>query len=217
MEAIEVITSKTVIEELYDENGENHYQVEVPVWNATLANLTLMAFGSSAPEIILSVIETIKTMGKPAGELGAATIVGSAAFNLLVISGVSVYSIQGGEVKKINDVGVFFVTAVFSLFAYVWLFLCLSVNSPDKVTTTEAWLTLGYFFILLILAYGADRYNESKQSKKVSEQNAKSNEIKLKKATLREISRKQGEITVLEIAQGLKTSNTRGVNEIEQN
>lgn len=25
MEAIEVITSKTVIEELYDENGENHY------------------------------------------------------------------------------------------------------------------------------------------------------------------------------------------------
>lgn len=93
MEAIEVITSKTVIEELYDENGENHYQVEVPVWNATLANLTLMAFGSSAPEIILSVIETIKTMGKPAGELGAATIVGSAAFNLLVISGVSVYSI----------------------------------------------------------------------------------------------------------------------------
>jgi len=78
-------------------------------------------------------------------------------------------------------------------------------------------LTLCYFFILLILAYGADRYNDSKQSKKVSEQNAKSNEIKLKKATLREISRKQGELTVLEIAQGLKTSNTRGVNEIEQN
>jgi len=162
MEAIEVITSKTKIEELYDENGENHYQVEVPVWNATLANLTLMAFGSSAPEIILSVIETIKTMGKPAGELGAATIVGSAAFNLLVISGVSVYSIYGGEVKKINDVGVFFITAIFSLFAYVWLFICLSVNSPSRVTTTEAWLTLGYFFILLILAYGADRYNESK-------------------------------------------------------
>lgn len=162
MEAIEVITSKTKIEELYDENGENHYQVEVPVWNATLANLTLMAFGSSAPEIILSVIETIKTMGKPAGELGAATIVGSAAFNLLVISGVSVYSIKGGEVKKINDVGVFFITAIFSLFAYVWLFICLSVNSPSRVTTTEAWLTLGYFFILLILAYGADRYNESK-------------------------------------------------------
>lgn len=90
-----------------------------------------MAFGSSAPEIILSVIETFKTMGKPASELGASTIVGSAAFNLLVISGVSVYAIKGGEVKKINDVGVFFITGVFSLFAYVWLFICLSVNSKD--------------------------------------------------------------------------------------
>ena len=29
----------------------------VRVWNATIANLTLMALGSSAPEILLNVIE----------------------------------------------------------------------------------------------------------------------------------------------------------------
>lgn len=53
-----------------------------------------MALGSSAPEILLSCIETIKGLGSCPGELGASTIVGSAAFNLLVISGVSVYAVS---------------------------------------------------------------------------------------------------------------------------
>lgn len=55
--------------------GCDHFQV---------ANLTLMALGSSAPEILLAVIETILTLGEPPGELGPSTIVGSAAYNLLV-------------------------------------------------------------------------------------------------------------------------------------
>lgn len=32
---------------------------EVLVWNPTVANLTLMALGSSAPEILLSIIEIV--------------------------------------------------------------------------------------------------------------------------------------------------------------
>mgnify|MGYP001138076806 FL=1 len=110
----------------------------VKVWNATVANLTLMALGSSAPEILLSVIETVKNLGGCAGELGASTIVGSAAFNLLVISAVSLYAVNESNdtdperdetmpvgVKKINDMGVFSVTAFFSVTAYVWMFICL--------------------------------------------------------------------------------------------
>lgn len=58
--------------------------VKVKVWNPTIANLTLMALGSSAPEILLAIIETITTINDESpGELGPATIVGSAAFNLL--------------------------------------------------------------------------------------------------------------------------------------
>ena len=64
------------------------------IWNPTLANLTLMALGSSAPEIILNIYETIITLGGTPGELGASTIVGSAAFNFLVISGVSIYAVN---------------------------------------------------------------------------------------------------------------------------
>jgi Ca2+/Na+ antiporter len=110
----------------------------VKVWNATVANLTLMALGSSAPEIILSILETVLNLGGCPGELGASTIVGSASFNLLVISGVSLFAVHEGNdkdperddtvplgVKKINDMGVFSVTATFSLWAYVWMFIVL--------------------------------------------------------------------------------------------
>ena len=161
MEAIEVITSKTKLIDVLDGEGGANYQIEVPVWNATMANLTLMAFGSSAPEIILSVLEAVKDLGSPAGDLGPSTIVGSAAFNLLVISGVSIFAVGGntGDVKKIDDMGVFATTAIFSIFAYVWLYICLAISSEGEVTVAEAVLTFAYFLILLVLAFAADKYN----------------------------------------------------------
>lgn len=126
MEAIEVITSQTRIINKFEDGKV--YQVAITVWNPTIANLSLMALGSSAPEILLSVIEATTTLGEPAGPLGASTIVGSAAFNLLVISAVAVSAVE--EPKKIFDMGVFFTTSIFSIFAYVWLYVCLEVNSP---------------------------------------------------------------------------------------
>ena len=60
MVAIEMITSQeTTVTKLVD---GRYKQVTVLVWNGTVANLTLMALGSSAPEILLSVIE-ISTSG----------------------------------------------------------------------------------------------------------------------------------------------------------
>ncbi len=126
------------------------------VWNATIANLTLMALGSSAPEILLSCIETISFLGKAPGELGPSTIVGSAAFNLLVISAVSIVAVKDG-IKKIDDLGVFTVTCTAAMFAYIWLFMCLQVITPDEITLLEACLTLSFFFILVILAFIADQ------------------------------------------------------------
>lgn len=169
MEAIEVITSKTSIVQVWDQNSNSMQQMEVQIWNPTMANLTLMAFGSSAPEIILSVLEAIKDLGHPAGDLGPSTIVGSAAFNLLVISAVSIYAV-GEDVKKIDDMGVFLTTAVFSVFAYVWLYYCLSIETPGQVTTKEAYWTFGFFFILLILAFSADKFNQRKKKRESEEE-----------------------------------------------
>ena len=69
-----------------NEKGEIVKSKKVTIWNPTVANLTLMALGSSAPEILLSVIETTGNLGGCPGELGASTIVGSAAFNLFCVA-----------------------------------------------------------------------------------------------------------------------------------
>ena len=163
MEAIEVITSKTTPVEVWDKDHKNMHLMDVPVWNATIANLTLMALGSSAPEILLNLIETIGSRGEPASELGPFTIVGSAAFNLLVITACSIIAVD--EPKAIADLGVFFTTAVFSIFAYFWLLVILTMVSPEEVSIEEAWLTFIFFVVLVLIAFGADKYNARRQEK----------------------------------------------------
>jgi solute carrier family 8 (sodium/calcium exchanger) len=137
----------------------------VSVWNPTVANLTLMALGSSAPEIMLSCIETVTTLGKEPGELGPSTIVGSAAFNLLVISAVSIACIPTGTIKRINDLGVFIITATSSVLSYVWLYICLEIWSKGVISIAEAVITFSFFWLLLILAFGADKIRQRKEKK----------------------------------------------------
>jgi solute carrier family 8 (sodium/calcium exchanger) len=156
MEAIGVITSKTKALFIAGE------KVEVLVWNETVANLTLMALGSSAPEILLAIIETV-SLGFEAGELGPGTIVGSAAFNLLLIIAICIVAIPPADgqgetgFRRIKEVGVFVITASFSLFAYLWMYLVLTVISPDEIELWEALVTLAMFPVLVLMAYLVDR------------------------------------------------------------
>ena len=155
MGSIEVITSKEKEIKVKKPNGEVQIMV-VRVWNETVANLSLMALGSSAPEILLSIIE-IYAKNFDAGELGPGTIVGSAAFNLFMIIGLCVYVIPDGEVRKIKHLRVFFVTATWSIFAYVWMYIILAVTSPKEVEIWEGVVTFLFFPATLITAYIADR------------------------------------------------------------
>lgn len=155
MAAIEVITSQEK-EVTVKKNGGERQIVVVRIWNETVANLTLMALGSSAPEILLSVIE-IYAKNFNAGELGPGTIVGSAAYNLFVIIALCVYVIPDGEVRKIKHLSVFFVTSICSVFAYVWLYLILCFFSPEVIDIWEAVLTFMFFPITVLTAYAADR------------------------------------------------------------
>lgn len=155
--AIEKITSKVkVVTIRTGPKEEDVEEVEVKVWNDTVANLTLMALGSSAPEILLSIIEIVGN-GFKSGELGPGTIVGSAAFNLLIITAICIVSLPPGESKRINAIKVFVVTSFFGIFAYMWLFLILVIVSPEVVELWEAILTFLFFPILVFLAYVADR------------------------------------------------------------
>ena len=132
--AIEKITSKTKVIKIAGSGDATGESIEVPVWNGTVANLTLMALGSSAPEILLSIIEIVGNNFK-AGELGPGTIVGSAAFNLMAICAVCIVGIPKGETRRIDQIIVFGVTASFSIFAYVWLLVILKWSSEDVVSS----------------------------------------------------------------------------------
>jgi len=181
---IEKITSarKTT----YETNDGVRTKFMTPTWNRTIANLTLMAFGSSAPEIFLNLIETIKTLdsGK-ASELGMATIIGSAAFNLMIVTGISIAAVSEEAdtreqdeldydqtprgVKKIKDSGVFATTAIFSLLGYAWVWYCFSGDKASggvTITVTESIITFGLFFVLLGVAYCADRVHNKKQQRR---------------------------------------------------
>ncbi|XP_053538531.1 sodium/calcium exchanger 1b isoform X1 [Ictalurus punctatus] len=155
MASIEVITSQEKEITIKKPNGETT-TTTVRIWNETVSNLTLMALGSSAPEILLSVIE-VCGHNFEAGDLGPSTIVGSAAFNMFVIIGICVYVVPDGEHRKVKHLRVFFVTAAWSIFAYLWLYLILAVISPGVVQVWESLLTLFFFPICVVFAWIADR------------------------------------------------------------
>merc|ERR1719430_2991428 len=156
MESIEMITAQEKEVSVKDRRTGKTQVIIVKVWNETVANLTLMALGSSAPEIMLSVIE-IWAKNFKAGDLGPGTIVGSAAFNLFMIIGFCQYVIPDDEVRKIKHLRVFFVTATWSVFAYIWLYLILGPISYGKVEVWEGVLTFLFFPATVYTAFIADR------------------------------------------------------------
>ncbi|XP_056020515.1 sodium/calcium exchanger 3-like isoform X18 [Ostrea edulis] len=159
MNSIEVLTSKKRIVKQWDSEKGEMREVEVFIWNETVANLTLMALGSSAPEILLATFESIGSLGidnSDKDSLGTFTIIGSAAFNLLIITSVCVVSVGNGETKSIKEFGVFLLTAIWSLWAYIWLLLAVQYISPGVIDPWEAWVTLLYMPLFVFLAYATD-------------------------------------------------------------
>merc|ERR1712147_273138 len=156
MESIEMITAQEKEMSITNPKTGKSQVVIVKVWNETVANLTLMALGSSAPEIMLSVIE-IWAKSFKAGDLGPGTIVGSAAFNLFMIIGLCMYVIPDDEVRKIKHLRVFIITATWSVFAYVWLYLILGAISYGEVHSWEGIVTFLFFPATVYTAFVADR------------------------------------------------------------
>ena len=67
---------------------------EVLIWNGAVANIVLMSLGPrSAPEILLSIVGIVFNNFRQ-DDLGPSLIVGSGAFNLLVISAIRLADID---------------------------------------------------------------------------------------------------------------------------
>ena len=156
MGSIEVITSKKRKVVKWDKDKNEKQEFEVLIWNETVANLTLMALGSSAPEILLKTIESVSTLNSTEVQdsLGTFTIIGSAAFNLLIITAICIVSVD--DPKRIREFGVFIVTGIWSLLAYIWMLLVVAYITPGVVNWWEAWLTLAFLPMFVLMAYCQD-------------------------------------------------------------
>ncbi|CAE7210245.1 SLC8A2 [Symbiodinium natans] len=156
MAAIEKITSSKCSKWITNPAGQK-VEVRVTVWNETLANLSLMAPCSSAPEILLSTVELCSNRFF-SGSLGPQTVVGSASFNLFCISSVCISALAPGEVRRIEKYPVFCFTCAASVLAYVWMLVVLAGITPDRVDLAEGVITLLLFFVFLGIAFMLDKY-----------------------------------------------------------
>jgi hypothetical protein len=113
------------------------------------------------------------------------------------------------------NTGVFAITSVLSLWAYIWLYMCLLVISPDEVGIAEAWITFLSFFALVAVAYAADKWFYTRlDSIKSDEQkllDEKDLTIQIKKTAMRTFVMNYGEMAVCNVAQNLRNDHTAAV------
>ena len=88
---------------------------------------------------------------------GPMVLVGSASFNVLVVTAVAI--LGANELKGIEKMGPFVVTAIFSVFAYCWFFIVLCLHTPGWISFWEAILTLILYFVLVLAVYATEKLN----------------------------------------------------------
>lgn len=130
--------------------------VEEPVWNWVVANISLMALGSAAAEVMLALIEALITLNKPAGELGPSCIVGAASFNQLIVAAVSTTALPHGVFKSIEHLRVYVTTACWSIAAHIWLLVVYWWWTPDEITVVEGLLTFCFTGVVILHAWIMD-------------------------------------------------------------
>ena len=154
--SIDSISSKTRTVFITGPDG-NQESIQIPVWNGAVANLVLMSLGPRvAPEILLSLVGIVGN-GFQQDKIGPSLIVGSGAFNLFVISAISVLVIPKGETRKIEKYSVFIINMFFCVVAYLWLLVILVLITPNKVDVWEAVLTLFFIPVMVYLSWVAER------------------------------------------------------------
>lgn len=150
-----MITSTEHLVKREDEEGNVVYQTE-PVWNWVVANISLLAVGSSSPEILLALVEACITLGQPAGQIGPACIIGSGAYNLFAITAVITAVLPAGTFKRIEHQKVFIWTTSWSIWAHLWVWLVYKKITPNVIDLWEALVTLAFFPTLVFTAWLVD-------------------------------------------------------------
>lgn len=150
MLATEKITSRKV------QKIKNGKEVTVLVWNETVASLTMMTLGSSAPSMLLPVVQLFGNQFQ-SSTLGPSNIIGGAAFHLLIITSLCVFASPSTEPSRcLKDLNGFFITSFCLILAFLWLSFILVGTSKDVIEIWEAVLTLVCFPCMVGIAYYVD-------------------------------------------------------------
>ena len=91
-------------------------------------------------------------------------IIGSGAFNILVITAISICVIPTGQTRKIEKYPLFLVSVFFSMLAFVWLLIILRFISPGKVEVWEAALTVLFLPVLCVSCYATEKFASQKSN-----------------------------------------------------
>jgi len=127
------------------------------IWNVTVANLTLRALGLSSPQILLMVIEMLQ-LGFQAGDLGPSTILGSTAFNMFFTTGLCISLVGSSHgAKKIKNLPTFLCSAMWLLFAYIWLYAMLGLLSFGVIELWEGICTVLFFPAMVLTTFGVEK------------------------------------------------------------
>lgn len=109
--------------------------------SSDMAGATLMAVGSSAPELFVAIIALLKPGGHE--DIGTGTIVGSAIFNILVIVGASAIAIK----KTILSWQPVVRDTIFYSFSIIMLILAFR---DGKIDFIEALMFVGLYIVYLV-------------------------------------------------------------------
>lgn len=120
-----------------------------------VAGASLMAIGSSAPELFIAL--TAVFIGSEHGSVGIGTIVGSAVFNILVITGASALIVGDMKIKKgavERDIIIYLLSVGLLLFVF----------QDGKIVLWEAGVMLaGYVSYLVVLWIWSEAYDDDEE------------------------------------------------------
>ena len=128
-----------------------------------VAGATLMASGSSAPELAIALM-ALFTAGGEHSDLGIGTIVGSAVFNILVITGVSAVAAGGLRIHMFavrRDTAYYLLSIAYLAFIFL----------DGQVVLWEAMLGIGAYigYVVMLGVWKAPTMPEEEREHKVAE------------------------------------------------
>ncbi|QTA78150.1 Na(+)/Ca(+) antiporter [Desulfonema limicola] len=122
-------------------------------WNlpSSVAGASLMAAGSSAPELSIAIFSLFKDGGAHS-DVGIGTIVGSAVFNILVITGISaiVHEAKITLIAVVRDTA-FYLGSIILLLLVFW---------DGKILISETLLLLGFYGIYIGVLFFLSKNDE---------------------------------------------------------